>query len=443
MHILEFYDSRKVSILPKWSGMRTSFRMLIKLSLLSIGLVSVSEAAEVRVRTCLLKLVDDLHARETGEQTPLSIVEFKLPVSGNIYFDKNELQQAPVPLAREIFGLYRRPVIARAMQRQFQTSRIVESVPEKDLPNFLEPIKAYTYVIHDDKVVFAQTRPGRVRDFASKHALLRDQESPLRMAGEMWVDDTGKFHIDASSGTFQPQAEDLLRAQAFFRDHLGIQNIEAHQFVPPLAAAPTATAEARRLFPRFNMPLSAARSVRTAYAVSNLGSGSTVEEMEGTVIEVDNKKYKVIKTNSVASTESIYDTANLELTRKGAEFRTSENKLDESSSAVSIARRRITPGSSLTIQAREEIQTTEYGLFPVTNGVVNITRPAGYLNLEKSVRTGVSRTLSGKREVSYQAEFEGDPALRSIFEQRLGLQAGTQSQNIPVINKLRNEDAAE
>lgn len=423
--------------------MKNSFRSLSRLSLLTIGLISSSYAAEVRYRSCLLKIVDDIHARETGEQKPLNILEFRLPESGSKYFDGNELTMGPVPLVREVFGVYRRPMIARAMQRMFQTSRLVEGVPEKQLPALLEPGKFYTYVIHDDKVVFAQTRPGRVRDYASKHALLRDQESPLRMAGEMWVDDAGKFHIDASSGTFQPKNEDLERAHAFFRDHLGIKNVESHQFVPPAATAPTATAEARRLFPRFNMPLSAARSTRTAYAVSNLGSGSTIEEMDGTDIEVDNKKYRVIKTNSLASTESIYDSPNLELTQKGSEFRTSDKKLNESSEAVVQARRRISPGAQLTLQAKEEIQTTEFGLFPVENGVVNVTRPAGYLNFEKSVRTGVGRSVTGKKETSIQAEFEGDPALRGIFEQRLGLEKSSHAQSGPVLRQLRSGGASE
>lgn len=421
--------------------MKTPYRLLIGLSLFYMGAVS---AAEVRYRSCLLKLVDDLHTRETGEQTPLNILEFRIPESGSKYFEGKELSLAPVPITREIFGVYRRPMIARAMQRTFQTSRLVEAVPEQQLPALLEPNKFYTYVIHDDKIVFAQTRPGRVRDYASKHALLRDQEKPLRMAGEMWVDDTGKLHIDASSGTFQPNNEDLARGLSFFRDHLGIKNVESHEYVPVAATSDAAVnAEARRLFPRFNMPLSAARSARTAYAVSNLGSGSTIEEMEGQVIEVNNQKYQVLKTNSVTSKESIYDTSDFALTQKGAEFRTSEKTLIESSPAVAEAKKRIPAGEKLSLQAREEIQTTEFGLFPVDKGVVNITRPAGYLNFEKSTRTGVSRSLSGKSEVSYQAEFEGDPELQGILEKKLGLQAGSRPANVPVIKQLRSEGVSE
>jgi hypothetical protein len=191
------------------------------------------------------------------------------------------------------------------------------------------------------------------------------------------------------------------------------------------------------------MPVSMARSSRTAYAVSNLGSGSTIEEMEGSVIEVENKKYKVLKTNSVTSSESIYDTPNFELSQKGTEFRTSERTLNESSDAVELARKRISPGAQLAIQATEEIQNTEFGLFPLENGVVNLTRPAAFLNVEKSTRIGLGRTLVGKKEVSIQAEFEGHPGLRNILEQRLGLEAGTQARNEPVINQLRSEAVLE
>lgn len=420
--------------------MSNSIKTLVKLPLFILGLISVSHAAEVRYRSCLLKLVDSVNVWETGDKAPINIVEFKIPQSGGNYFGDRELSLASVPILKEVFGIYRRPMIARAMQRQFQTSRVVEAVPDSQLPSLLEPGKVYTYVIHDDKIVFAQTRPGVVRDIASKHALLQDQRSPLRMAGEMWVDSKGKFHMDGGSGTFQPNDDDLARGLSFFRDHLGIKNIEAHKFVPPPL---TASDEAKRLFSRYNMPLSAVRSARTAYAFSNLGDGSTIEDMEGSEIEANGKKYKVMKTNSVKSSESIYDTANLELTKRGSEFRTSEPKLDKSSPAFSVARKQLPPGSKLTVQAREDFTTTEYGLFPVSNGVVNLTRPAGYFNFEKSVRTGVGRSLSGKTDESYQAEFEGDPVLRSILEQRLGLIPGAQAKSLPVIKQLRTEGSVE
>lgn len=420
--------------------MSNPLKTLVKLPLLILGLVSVSHAAEVRYRSCLLKLVDNVNVWETGDKAPINIVEFKFPESGSKYFGDRELSLASVPILKEVFGIYRRPMIARAMQRQFQTSRIVEAVPESQLPSLLEPGKVYTYVIHDDKIVFAQTRPGVVRDIASKHALLQDQGSPLRMAGEMWVDSKGKFHVDGGSGTFQPNDDDLARGLSFFRDHLGIKDIEAHKFVP---APPTASDEAKRLFSRFNMPVSVARSGRTAYAFSNLGEGSTIEEMDGSEIEADGKKYRVMKTNSVKSSESIYDTANLGLTKKGSEFRTSESKLDQSSPALAVALKKLPAGSKLTVQAKEDIFTTEYGLFPVSNGVVNLTRPAGYFNMEKSVRTGVGRSLSGKTDESFQAEFEGDPILRSILEQRLGLKPGAHAQSVPVIKQLRSEAKVE
>ncbi len=191
---------------------------------------SYSDAGEVQQNRCRSSLLNLLHQFESRGARRLEIVEFHHGVNTREIFGSDSLRIASVPMLSNIFGIYRRPVVARAARGTFSDTLSLGDVPNSEFTRLLRPNTHYTYVIDDAKIVFAETRPGIMRNLASKHAILRDQTRDLHLAGEFYIDERGVFHFDGASGTFQPPNEVTQRGLTFFRDHLGISNAQVHLF---------------------------------------------------------------------------------------------------------------------------------------------------------------------------------------------------------------------
>jgi hypothetical protein len=211
--------------------------LLAALALLSIS--AISDAGEAQRNRCRNSLMNLLHQIESKGAGPLEMIEFRHGINTREIFVGGSLRIASVPMMREIFGVYRRPVVARSARALFSDRLSLGDIPNNEFTRLLKPNTHYTYVIDDEKIVFAETRPGRMRDYGSKHAILRDQSRSLHLAGEFHIDDRGVFHFDGASGTFQPPNEVTMRGLSFFRDHMGIPNAQIHLFEKPVVPVVT------------------------------------------------------------------------------------------------------------------------------------------------------------------------------------------------------------
>lgn len=201
-----------------------------------------ASAEELVNKKCQFTLMNMLYQYESKTKDRLEMFEFKVGKEATRDFGETDLKLQPIPFSKDIVAIYRRAPIARKVRSTFSENKVIANIPTKDFTKALKPNTSYTYVVTDDSIVFAQDKPLIMRNLGSKHALLRDQKKKLKLAGEFHVDENGVFHFDGNSGTFKPTKDDVDRGLTFFRDRMGIKNVEAHYYTPP---SPAPTLESR------------------------------------------------------------------------------------------------------------------------------------------------------------------------------------------------------
>lgn len=384
--------------------MKKHFRYLVTTSLM---VSQFAHAGEVYRKRCAQSLFNAIHKIESKSDDPLDIIEFKHGADVTKTMGDQKLKLGPVPWKRELTGIYRRDVIARTAQKAFSDVSFMGPLDNNRFPELLKPDVYYTYVVDDEKIRFAQTRPGKMRDYASKHAILRDQQKDLRLAGEFWVDDKGKFNFDGASGTFQPTNEEVQKGIAFFQEQMGIKDAQVHYFYPAAAAAP---AEIKSYIPEISKPaLTASVVVSGAKLIANDKSSlQEVEELQKDLLAIKDEngkeiKFKVIKQNKVINEDLYYDSSDLALTKIKAELKVSSSypdqarkpasKLNNEDNAVRMARK-YADGKKIEPVVSQKDETTQYFLIPVEG-----ESPAYRLSASEITVKGVgSKASAGERK---------------------------------------------
>ena len=118
--------------------------------------------------------------------------------------------------ARKIFGkgvsaAVIRSIINATHHAAYQNGpfRTEESGHFTGTPIFKENL-LMTYVVVGNRLCASATGSTFFRDFLSKHALLSNCAPKVRIAGEMFLDSDGVYHLDNASGTYGPGTEGLL-----------------------------------------------------------------------------------------------------------------------------------------------------------------------------------------------------------------------------------------
>ncbi|WP_408098907.1 hypothetical protein ACJVC5_08305 [Peredibacter sp. HCB2-198] len=353
--------------------MKIQTRYLVTATLLFTQLTYAGEAYR---RTCAMNLLNALHKLESKSNEPLDMIEFKHGQDVAKIMGDQKLKLGPVPLSREITGVYRRSAVARTAQKTFSDVSFIGHIDNQDFAKLLKPNTYYTYVLDDEKIRFAQTRPGKMRDYGSKHAILRDQNKDLRLAGEFWVDEKGQFHFDGASGTFQPTNDQVKKGIAFFQDQMGIKDAQVHYFNPP------APKPAESHIPEISKPaLTASAVVNGAKLVaSDKNSLQEVEKLQNDLLAIKDKngkeiKFKLIKQNQVINEDLYYDSTDLALTQKKAELKVSSSYPDQARKPASTLKDsdesvrmalNYTNGKKVAPVLSQKDESTQYLLIPVS-----------------------------------------------------------------------------
>lgn len=357
-------------------------------------------ADEAKVYRCKSTLFTLLHQYESKSKESLEIFEFKHGKNTREIFDDHSLKMVNVSLTKEIFGVYRRPAIARGARGMFSDVRVIGDVADEDFVKLLKPNTYYTYVLDDEKIVFAPTRPGTMRDFASKHAILRDQSKDLRLAGEMWVDKKGVFHFDGSSGTFMPPNKQTEKGLKFFKDELGIKNAEVHLFDPKTFQAPGPFPDQPLPAPvpkkPLTFPVPAVKFSAAPKLVAQIVDGQKIRlhDEKGNDVE-----YMMIKEDSSTTKELILNKTDLALHRTNEKDRTiaSASKLAENSQGI------------------EERKTEQFVAYPVVNGKVMKEKPG----FSVSVTHVQNFSPKGNSSEKPFARIEGNSSLVEEFSREM------------------------
>ena len=373
----------------------------------------LSYAGEAYKKKCAMGLFNALHKLESKSNEPLDIIEFKHGLNVSQSLGDQKLKLAPVPLTREIAGIYRRSAVARTAQKAFSDVSFIGPVENSQFPQLLKPNTYYTYVLDDEKIRFAQTRPGKMRDYGSKHAILRDQKKDLRLAGEFWIDENGKFHFDGASGTFQPTNEQVEKGITFFRGQMGIKDAEAHYFTPP-APKPV---EPKNSSPSFSRPaLTASVVVSGAKLIANDKSSlQEVENLQNNLLAIKDEngkeiKFKVIKQNQVINEDLYYDSSDLALTKKKAELKVSSSypdqarkpasTLNDSDDSVRLARK-YADGKKIAPVVSQKDESTQFLLIPVEGN-----SPAYRLSTSEITVKGLGAKASAGENKKFETTIE-------------------------------------
>lgn len=351
----------------------------LSLCILSLVYVYSASAGETVTKTCRSSLANLLHQYESKSKESLDIIEFRHNIDTKKIFGDGTLKISPVPLMKEIFGIYRRAPIAKGARSLFSDVKFIGDIKGEEFTKLLKPNTYYTYVIDDQKIVFAHTRPGTMRDFGSKHAILRDQSHDLHLAGEFYVDEKGIFHFDGASGTFQPPNSVTEKGLVFFRDEMGVKNAQVHLFEPPVVV-PAPKKE-------IHVPVR---------AITLVGSHA-YRELNGETLKLKDQEFKLQLAESSVTKEFIYDTADLKLLKSNSELRASQ-KLDGSSSAESLARKKLGAGAKLQAVGTEERTTRTYTtperkFFIEVDEVKFTGKPKSSVSYEYRI-TGTDQTIS-------------------------------------------------
>lgn len=314
------------------------FNRLVFLSTLLV-LSSFAHAIDVRINRCSSKFISALNRLEVKGASELDIIQINIDKPIDYIFGEHKLTMAPLASKfDEKKAIYRYPGIASKVLDRFETVKLIKNMPDTDIAKLLEPNVIYTYTIQDQRLSIAKSKPGRIRDYASKHMLLSADETAgeLRMGGEMWVDNKGVLHYDQGSGTYKPGAEDLKRAERFFRDHLGIKNSEAHYFQAPAVAVETATTAQEMT--GVNQQIKAIKTIQTTilqkrrviagykfFLSTQFKKDELQKKLQSNQIQLTNNKgeivqYKLKKIEDFVTEEIKFDTSDKKLEKNGYSF---------------------------------------------------------------------------------------------------------------------------
>lgn len=422
------------------------------ISALLLSFASLALAGDVNINRCGMRIANALNRLEIKGASALDIIEVKIDKPIDYIFGERKLTLAPLESKfAEKKALYRYPGVASKVRDRFETVKFIENMPDKDLAKLLEPNTIYTYTIQDKKLSIAKSKPGIIRDFASKHMLLSADESAgdLRMAGEMWVDDKGILHYDPGSGTYKPGNEDLKRAEVFFKSHLGIEASQAHFFEAPVQTAATSTnAPAKSSLTSKIKQIEAAqitilqkRRVLSGYKFS-IVSKQRMEETERKLQknfimkDIDGKEaqYKLIKLEQLTTEAVDFDDAKGTLAHKSGILRQSrtydpmmEDKLQpmqlkSSDSAVKYAVGNGVKKSDLIPIGSTKNEETVYGVYRVgANGALSKTP---VINIMLNRVTTSNKVLGHKTD--YSASIVNDSSSSGLYDEAFANQIKTE-----------------
>lgn len=406
-------------------------------ALLVLLLLSHSVFAGDVTTKCAWKFFQALNRLEIKGAAPLEITEYRIDKPIDYIFGDNKLELAPLESRfKERVAVFRNPSISRAvLNNVFEQTRFTSDVPSENFASLLKDNTLYTYTIQDKKITFAQTKPGVLRDFASKHALLSSDSKagPLRMAGEMWKDEKGILHFDPGSGTFKPGAEDLKRAEKFFKEHMGIKDAVPHYFeAPATVVAPVVPSKSIpgkivgqvKQMELGQLAILNKRRVIGAYKMNviNQDRMKKMAVLEGekiSLIDENNKEvqYKVIRMETMVKEETLFDTVDFKLHGKHQQIKSSKtfnlenenqtvkkNALSENEQAVVMARKSIGNAPLLPV-ARNRTESVQYALCPINSkGVPG--NPAFLVSLDTESTSGLQGKIKGKITQSYTTMVE-------------------------------------
>lgn len=385
-------------------------------------LVSCSALAGDVTSRCAWRLFNALNRLEVKGAAPLEIIEYKIDKPVDYIFGTNQLHLAPLETKfKERVAVFRNPHISRAVYNNvFEQTRFVSETPSENFASLLKDNTLYTYTIQDKKITFAQTRPGVLRDYVSKHTLLASDSKagPIRMAGEMWKDEKGILHFDPGSRTYKPGAEDLKRAERFFKEHMGIKEAVVHNaHISVLAPAKSKTDKLVSQVKQLEIGQLAILNKRRVLAGYKMTVIKEHREKNNVVIEgehikllnTNNKevKYQVIRMGTIIREETLFDTIEMDLHKKQQQiiFASTFKKQDElklkkkttlseSEQAVIAARKSIGKAPLLPV-AKVRTETEQYALVPV-DAKGKLGQPVFIVSLDTKTSKGEAGKIKGK-----------------------------------------------
>jgi hypothetical protein len=360
---------------------------------------------EVTNKGCRNSLMNFLHQIESKQNEKLEMVEFRHGLDTSKIFKPGSLKIVPVPMMKEIFGIYRREPVARTARNLFSNTKFIGDLPNSEFTSLLKPNAYYTYVVDDEKIVFAQTRPGKMRDYGSKHAILRDQSKDLHLAGEFHLDEKGIFHFDGASGTFQPPNEVTQQGLIFFRDYMSVKNAEVHLFDPSLMTPVVKSAESKVKPTNWT-------AIRSVAFVENLKH----QDLSSKSFNLEDEKGQLISVSfELASTdilkETIYDTSELSLLKKNSELRSGDRLPIDSTPAI-LAKKKIGEGEKLIPVAKEERISRK---FTAKN------HPDFSVTIDEINYRGLSVNLKDREAKRFEYKIEGSKKFVTEFQKVSGI----------------------
>lgn len=395
--------------------------------LLLIAFTSLAIAGDVNINRCNLRIANALNRLEIKGASALDIIEIKIDKPIDYIFGENKLSMAPLESKfEEKKALYRYPGVASRVHTRFESVKFIKDMPDKDIAKLLEPNTIYTYTIQDKKLSIAKSKPGIIRDYASKHMLLSADEKAgeLRMAGEMWVDNLGVLHYDPGSGTYKPSAGDLKRPEVFLKNHLGIEASQAHYFEAPIEAAqPVVAAKKTPLATKINaieLAQSAILQKRRVLAgykftvVSQYRMNEVDQKLRKENLTFSNsfgqvEQYKLVRINPVVTEVVDFDDKNGSLRAKNEILRQtrSYNLQDESKMKPMKANREAHSSAlsahkePLSVVASTRTEEVEYGLYKLAANGKLASAPSA-----KVIMVTTNTTKDGVNKSEYSAIIE-------------------------------------
>jgi hypothetical protein len=390
-------------------------------------------AGDVKIKECGWGIMSALNRLEVKGASKLEIIEFKIDKPIDYIFGEHKMVLAPLS-SKYKTQLYRLPGVGPFVNKfAFKETRFIPGVAEKNLAELLEHNAVYTYTIQDNKLTMAKTKPGFVRNYASKHAMLsaNKEGGTLRMAGEMWKDEAGRIHFDPGSGTYKPNNEDLQRAEIFFKQHMGLTDAVPHYFKPATAMPkaevfkPTKLTTKVKQLDNAQTTIEVKRYINSSLKMQVMSSArhNQMEAMENEVITLKDPEgkevqYQFRRIETMVNEETYFDSLDMKLSKTNGQLKVNsqfaladeknitQNSISETDYAVKSARKTVVGNSPLSpiVLVRKEI--VQLALYPVKVPKGKKANPVFLLSLETKNVTSKTEKLKGKTETEYFSSIE-------------------------------------
>lgn len=397
-----------------------------------------ASAGDVTINACKWPIVNALNRMEIKGASALEIIEVKIDKPIDYIFGERRMAIVPEETwFRQQIKWARNPKITKSLRANaFEETRFISDVPSENFTSLLENNALYTYIIQDKKISLAKAKPGKIRDFASKHGLLSSDPDAgsVRMAGELWKDEKGVLHFNQGSGTYTPDLEDLKRAETFFKEHMGMKDAVSHIFVMP--EAPVAVSKTTKVTNQLTKKLKQIENIQKTiiakrYLVSGMKTSAVSaarmkqkEQVEGEKITLinpqgQNVQYEFRQMKTLVQEGTFFDTEDLKLHQQHNQLRTGNTfdlldekniqkrtNLNENDHAVKSARYSGIGNAQLVPVAIERKEIIQYGLYPVNVPKGKNTTAAFIMSLETKTSTGLVNHIKGKEMIEYTASIE-------------------------------------